>query len=402
MEKRFKILYNFSSLILVTKFIILSSFFCGKNNGTDSSNSLLDGFLYSIYSSFQPDSTLTNSATKIYEDYTDLETNASSFYTAISSYSSSCSSEYTELTSLRDYWKANMAILKKLELIQFGPATQGGYYENIDPYKSNFLSNPPDTTTIESIVSDTSTIDSSSVSSMSKLAKGMPAIEYLLYDDGNGNSNLSSVCSVLTGRRLTLLTELIYNYYSSAKSLKKAWDSSNGNFYDDLANAGKTGGYFQSKKEALDTLISQIINEIENIKDNKLSYPTGISSSSGGTIQVNYIESRYSGNAVTNMQNCMEGVKQLYTGDGGSGVSDYVQYYNPPLDARIKTQIDDVITKIGLIQNFDTSYQSSDQTEVETAIDSLQLLKSMLTTELSATVGNGGQDTTNTSSGDGD
>lgn len=385
-------------IVLVSLFCQL--FFCSKNKNSDSSTSVLDGFLYSMYNAFQPDSVLTNTASLITTDYATLETKASSFYEAVSTYSSTCSGDYTSLINLRENWKSNMAVLKEIELIQFGPAIQGGYYERIDSYKLNFLSNPPDTSTINSIVSGSSTIDSSSVASMSKLAKGLPVIEYLLYDNGSGSSDLSSICSALTGRRLTLLTELVKEYHTNALNLKNAWDKDIGNFYTELAGAGKKGGYFKSKQEALNILITQINNEIEDIIDNKLAYPTGISSSSGGTIRVNYIESRYSGNAVTNMLNNMEGVKKVYTGNGSSGVSDYIEYYNPPLDKRITAQIDDVITKIGLIKNFDTSYQSTNVSEVQTAIDSLKVLRAMLTTELSATVGGAGTQTS--SSGDGD
>lgn len=387
-------------LLFLTLFLIL--FFyqnCSNNKGNQASqDSAILGRLFTIYQTYNPTPIFSNiSNSIIMTSYSNLEANAKSLKAATDSYAQSCSGS-TSVLNLQNLWKTNMASLKDAEINQFGPSVQGGYYEIMDPWVNSYLSNPADTTSINSYIAGSNTISLTTITALNKLQRGMPAIEYLLFDDGSGNTSLTSICNNLTGRRLQYLTQLVTDYYNNTNSLKNAWIANNGNFVNELPTAEMGSSFFDSKKNAMDTLINQMINLLNAIVDKKLGYPAGLNVSSGGTIRSTFVESRYSDTSVDNLVANLKSIRNYYTGNGGLGISDYVKNLNPILDRKILTQIDDAITKTQTISNLRTSLASSNLTNITQAFNAIRTLRTTLSTELISLSGTSATTTT----GDGD
>lgn len=393
-----------SKLISTFIFILLSILFliannCSRNNNTNASKeSAFAGGLFNVIQIYNPTPIFSNiSNNVIVSSYTNLEINARNLKAATDSYSQNCSGS-TSVQNLQSLWRANSNSLKESEITQFGPSVQGGYYESMDPWVNSYLSNPPDTTSINSYIAGVSTISLATITTLSKLQRGLPAIEYLLFDDGTGNSSLTSICTNLTGRRLQFLTQLVTDYYNNANALKAAWINTSGNFANELPNAGMGSSFFESKKTAMDTLINQMVGILNSIIDKKLGYPAGLNVSSSGVIRSSNIESRYADNSVDNLVSNLKSIRSYYTGSGGAGISDYVKNLNPILDRKIIAQIEDAIQKTQSISNLRTSLSSSNLTTIRDAFNSIRTLRTTLTTELSSLSGTG----TVTTTGDGD
>jgi predicted lipoprotein len=391
-------MHKFISILLTFIFLFFISENCSKNNSKPSQESAVAGGIFNIIKIFNPTPIFSNlSNNVILNSYSNLEATAKTLKAATDGYTQNCSSN-TSLQNLQTLWRANVISLKETEITQFGPAVQGGYYEIMDPWVNSYLSNPPDTTSINAYITGAGVISLSTISALNKLQRGMPAIEYLLFDDGAGNSSLSSICTSLSGRRLQFLVQLATDYYNNANAMKAAWISSSGNFVNELPTAGMGSSFFDSKKSAMDTLINQMILVLNTIVDKKLGYPAGLNVSSNGIIRSNNVESRYSDASVDNLLANLRSIRNYYTGNGGAGISDYVKDINPILDRKILTQIEDAISKTQAISNLRTSLATSNLTSAKSAFDSIRTLRTTLTTELTSISGTGAVGST----GDGD
>jgi predicted lipoprotein len=385
-------------IILGLSIFILAIGSCSRRDTQSTSEALINGTLYASLRSFDSTTIFTNLGKNvILSGYTDLAANASSFKTAVDGYTQSCGST-SALQNLQSLWRTNIYSLKLIEIVQFGPAVQGGYYEIIDPWGNSYLSNPPDTASINSFVSGSTTINTANISALNKLQRGIPAIEYLLFDDGTGSSSLNSICTNLTGRRLSFLTYLVADYYTNAQAMKNAWSETGGNFLNELATAGVGSSFFETKKLALDMLITQMVTVLNNIVDKKLGYPAGLNIASNGTIRAASIESRYADSSTDCLVANLISIQSFYNGNGGAGISNYVKASNPILDRKILAQMEDAIAKTKLISNLRTSLLGSDLTKIRDAYEAVRTLRITLTTDLSALSGTG----TSTTTGDGD
>lgn len=392
-------MFKFIILLLFSFSIFLVSGNCSKNSHSkNSQEAAITGGLFNIIKIFNPTPIFSNiSNNVIVSSYSNLEANAKSLKAATDAYSQNCSTT-TSLQNLQTLWKQNMIALKESEISQFGPAVQGGYYEAMDPWVNSYLSNPTDTASINSYISGSGTISLSTISALNKLQRGLPAIEYLLFDDGTGNSSLASICTNLSGRRLQFFSQLVADYYNNANSLKSAWVNTSGNFANELPTAGMGSSFFDSKKTAMDTLINQMIALLNTIIDKKLGYPAGLNVSSNGIIRSTNIESRYSDSSIENILANLRSIRNYYTGSGGEGISSYVKNVNPILDRKIQAQMEDAITKTQAITSLKSSLTSSNLTTTKDAFNSIRTLRTTLTTELTSLSGTGAVSST----GDGD
>jgi predicted lipoprotein len=376
--------------------------YCSRSNKNEESRiASINGIILNRLKTFNPIPLLSNlSNNVILKSYSDLEQAATDFNTLAQNYNGDCSNNASSLLNLQSAWKKNMSILKQIEIIQFGPAQFGGFYESIDPWVISYLDNTtPDTTGINSFISGSTTINSANVSTLNKLQKGLPAIEYLLFSDINANTSVSVICSGLTSRRLDFTKQLISLYLISAQNLHSQWKPSGSNYVNELPTAGSGSIYFSSQQTALTTLLLQLSNHIEFIRDNKLGYPAGLTVRSNGVKRSNIIESRFASRSIDNLVDNLVGVNNLYTGINGPGISEYIKSANPSLDKRIRQQISICISDLQKISNLQTAINSN-ASEVQVSYNSLTILKTMLTSEVSATFGSSGSGSG--SSGDGD
>ncbi|MBK7056488.1 MAG: imelysin family protein [Leptospiraceae bacterium] len=381
---------------------ILLLIYCSRaNQNGESRMASINGILHNRLKEFNPLPLLSNvSKNVILKSYSDLEQAANEFNTNAQTYSGDCSNNARSLLNLQSGWKKNASIVKQIEIIQFGPAQFGGFYESIDPWVLNFTDNiTPDINGINSFIAGSTAINSANVSTLNKLQKGLPTIEFLLFSDANANTSVSVVCSALTARRLDTMKQLVSLYYISVKELHSQWKESGSNYVNELPTAGLGSIYFSSQQFALTTLLLQFSNHIEFIRDNKLGYPAGLTLRSNGIKRANVIESRFANRSIDNLVDNLVGVNNLYTGINGPGISDYVKSVNPGLDLRIRQQILFCIANLQKITNLETAINSN-ASEVQTAYNSLTTLKTMLTSEISATFGSTGSGSG--SSGDGD
>jgi predicted lipoprotein len=362
-------------------FILLILAFNCKATKQASLDSNLSGLLANLFSSFDAKPSLKNiSENFIFAKYTDLNSSIANLQTNLSNFPDSCGGDPTKLSNLQSLWKDSYAILKSIEIVQFGAS---GSYSTIDAWPSNYLTNPPDTIKIEATIAGTETISETSLSQKGDSENGFGAIEYLLFTNQASATNAATICGTLTGRRKTYLVEATKLLYTRVSRITLNWNPNfSGNYTTILQTAGANNEFYKSDKEVLDTLIKQIVTIVDKIKDDKVGYPSGISVESGGVVKANNIESRYANLSILNIRYNLEGLQSFYIGINGPGIADYVRYYNISLDERIKAKIIQTINKSKEITNLKQEILSGSTAKIREFITVLNELKVIFSVEL--------------------
>jgi predicted lipoprotein len=261
----------------------------------------------------------------------------------------------TTLANLRTRWRASQDRLKTTEIIFFGPASDSSLYARLDCWSRGFTlcARPGDcATTIDGVIAGAGTINSASIEASGVRVRGLPAIEYLIYDDGAGDASSAAVVAALNGRRLQYLRAVAANVRDRSRDLRRAWDPASGNYARELTNAG-AGGQFMRRSDALSWIVQQMILIVENVRDAKLGGPAGFTVKSAGVKSPALLESRFSRTSLADMRAALAGLRSVYTGEyggrTGTGFSVIALDRNPDLDSQVRKALDANLAQIDAI-----------------------------------------------------
>jgi predicted lipoprotein len=225
------------------------------------------------------------------------------------------------LEQAQQAWWAARRPWKEIEVFKFGPSEEEPlrYGPKIDFW-------PARPSEVEAVLADTGSIDPSSFGAA---AKGLPAVEYLLYSEGALEQFADNP------RRHEYLQILVEDLIKNAAGLSEAWDPDAGDYLSQLVDAGAGSESYQTLSMALSELVNRMAFTIENIRADKLA--AGISSD--GTPQPERLESHFSGRSVTDVLDNLRGIHTLYFGEQSGDVlalDDYLQHRGYQLGSRVR------------------------------------------------------------------
>lgn len=384
--------------IILTIFLLSILISCShKNSASGAANT--NGYLYQMFNSFDPKSLLQNLGNNIIPPlFANLETSRVNLVNATNDL---CVSD--SLATAQAAWIAHKSDLKKVEPFRFGSTL--AYFTRMDPFLINYLTeSSPNTTELDDL--DTFTVGDLSdaqqaIGQMKNKAKGISAIEYILFSRAGVNRGTAPSCSDFPSApdgRAALLRALVLEYSGHAFNVTTAWDTSGTNpLGTQLATAGSgTSATFPSSGAALDAVLSGAIQLVSIMKDGKLEIPEGLSGGGNGSSpKSDRAESRFSGESFQNLIDNFSTFKAIYTGNGtGAGLSDYVKFYSPTLDEEIKGEIAELDEHLGDItpstSNPPAAWGSSNAANfiaIKASIADLSELLKIMNTELAALTG---------------
>ena len=397
------------------KYIIIFIIFfvndCRHSDGS-SGRARLDGLIYMNMNSFNTDGMLSDTVENIIlPEYRNLEKIASVFETSTASYAASPSSALLE--TLRSDWKNFQSALKTAELFQFGPAgIPDSYYIRLD-FSAISGGAKLDVSGMNNVIEGSSPASvSQSYVSGQGTKRGLIAAEKLLFDDtvypedSSFPDASSAVHSAFPARqrRTDYLRALALDAKDTASRLKTAWEPSGGNYAQVFLGKDPDSKYF-IRTAAVSELINQSIFLLEAVMDRKIGLPAGLSSASKGVKNPLLAESKYSDNSLQDLLDNILGLKKLYSGKGrertGSGISDYIKYYNPVLDAKVLAQTEkteNLIRKMIASGISFRKYIDTDMESVKTLYSAVRELRLLFAADITAALNVTGT----TSSSDGD
>lgn len=273
------------------------------------------------------------------------------------------------LLEARRAWSSARAPWKRTEVFKFGPVEDQPlrYGPKIDFWPAR----PDDVDTV--LESDEEIV----VADLGAGAKGLVAVEYLLYAEGALTEFQSNP------RRHEYLQLLIRDLEAQTRALSDAWDPEGGNFLNELLDAGGTSELYDTLPMALSEIVNRMAFSIEDMRADKLE--AGIAPD--GSPQPDKLESHFSGRSIRDMQDNLRGIELLYFGDEKAGIlalDDYLVHRGFHLASRVREALS---AARGTLDELDLPLSvavEEAQADVETALEKLSDLQRVIQVDVIA------------------
>ena len=293
---------------------------------------------------------------------------------------------------MRKYWEQSEAFL-------YGPA----FHHSIDPHIDSW---PLDFNQMNALLNDPVRMAQLEEDGgryvgdvLGYALKGFHACEFLLFEsvmqDGRAVGTGRPHAANLTHAEAVYLNAIVEDLVQQAILLEYAWagevsdekmallEEAEIEPYEDhygaqMINAGKAGSIYVSYQDVAEEIIAGAIDIAGEVADLKLGNPY-ISSTAE---ERDYIESPYSCTSTIDFADNIRSIQHAYCGaqTGDYSVSNYVYRQNSELDASVRKAIEEAISAIEAIEDFENTAQNNPQ--VKAAIDKVQVLEGLLDDEV--------------------
>lgn len=191
------------------------------------------------------------------------------------------------------------------------PGVQFGLYHN------RISTWPTRTGAIDDAVASDEALDADFVAARGSNARGLPALEYLLFAD-DAEERLTDP------RRRAYVRALAADVSRQATALERDWARDGGNQLGYFVEADTEGRDLQSS-------VSRLVNEMamvaEDLQYQQVGRPLGVGSrpqDATGTPAPDAVEAPYAGVSLDLIRAELAGLRALVTGGGGTGLDDYL------------------------------------------------------------------------------
>jgi len=277
------------------------------------------------------------------------------------------------LEAARSAWRATRIPWESSESFLFGPVdTQG-----LDPALDSWPVNEVD---LASVLDGDQELTQAFVAGLEGTLKGFHTVEFLLWGvDG------SKASGDFTDREFAYLLAATQVLEADATALATSWDPDGDDFAAELSSAGDGSTIWQSEKAGVQELVNGMIVIADEVANGKINDPLAQQS-------VFPVESRFSGNSLTDFRNNIESVRSIYTGDyagsEGPGVDELIRSLDSDLDERFLGQVDAAISAIQAVPEpfRDAIFENTGDVEAaqEAVREILQILEEEIAPAVSA------------------
>ena len=207
------------------------------------------------------------------------------------------------LSRLQVQWNATVSIWKRSEVFSFGKVKDSFLSNKIDSW-------PTHKNIIDTVVFGDNVITDSLFKQLTIVSKGLPAIEYLVFNKSGKNTAIldSFTNSVFAEKRKAYLGYLTQDLLTSVTNLQNIWAPEGQNY---LLEFSQTDG--TDVTSSLSLLVNAIIRELENTLHKRLVIPLG--NENNGIPQPEKVEAPLSKNSLANIHQITIGLKEIVAGN---------------------------------------------------------------------------------------
>ena len=244
------------------------------------------------------------------------------------------------LAAARAAWRAERRAWKRTEAFRLGPSETQRTDARIDwsPIR-------PDN--VESTIAAGSVQGASDVDALGATVVGSLAMEHVLFDPAGDAAVLAAVAGPGGADRRAYLRALAANLKERTAVLRAAWEPAQGDFGEELVNAGLIGGEFASLKAAVDELVNRVVFTAEQVEELKLADPLGLNR---GGIDPTRLESPRSGSSRADALDELLGIRDVYLGrrapEVGGGIGGVLAGVSPALDEQVRRLLAEAIAAV--------------------------------------------------------
>lgn len=236
------------------------------------------------------------------------------------------------LEDLQSRWKRARVLWKQMDTIDFGPYSDQPW--RLGPKIDSW---PVREDTMEENLAVMEPIDLEVVRGLGAASRGLPAMEYLIFDPRGADLALARFEDATGDQRCRYATALAEDLQVNAEAMVEAWSHQGDDYLGALVASGQAGSPFMSVREASNEIVNRMLFLAEDIMRLKLGQPLGLES--GGEAQPEKVESRYSDHSIEDILANLEGLENLYRGRYGErlgvGVQRWVRWYSADVDRRV-------------------------------------------------------------------
>lgn len=319
------------------------------------------------------DSTLTNA--KIFSSistnvavatYYDLSNQSELLYSAVQQLIANPTQ--AKLIACQDLWKSARAAWEQSEGFLFGPVST----DNIDPRIDTW---PVDFNGLLAEINGTTDFSiEANIDALDDALKGFHPIEYLIFGE-----NGAKTYDQFTAREFEFLDGLAKNLQTLTAHLANQWNiASPTSYFAKFNTPTSLNPFYQTNRAVYEELVNALIGICDEVASGKIGEPFHNQDPS-------LEESPYSQNSMTDFRNNIKSVQNIYLGKyitDGTGIEDLVRKHNLSLDNTIKSKINAASSTLNNITvPFGTAI-TTQQVQVQNAIDAIEDLKNTLETQL--------------------
>jgi predicted lipoprotein len=282
----------------------------------------------------------------------------------------------TRLDAGQTAWMQLRAPWKRIMALPFGPLVDEGFETAIDFW-------PARPSSIEGGISSGASTQAE-LDALGVASKGMPAIEYLLWDPvGSDAAVLARFDDAAGPQRCAYVELLAADVELRLAELDAAWRDADG-FADQLAQAGSSEA-FPTLALAIDQLLNAMISGVHDIEDPKLRKPLGATI---GAPQPEIVESRFSDRSLLDARDALDGFARAYLGsEDAPGLTRVIASESPDVDGRVRDALAAAELALADVPEPLRIAIVDDPTKVEAAADAVHELRTVLTAEVASLLG---------------
>ncbi|MEM7788313.1 MAG: imelysin family protein [Bacteroidota bacterium] len=224
------------------------------------------------------------------------------------------------LDAARSAWRQAAGTWRQLSALNLPGVRFGLYHNRISTW-------PADTEFVEEAVATSETIDASYVSARGSNARGLPGLEYLLFED-------DALADMSDPQRRAYARFVAADIRDQGRALRDKWSTEGGDEIGMFLDADTEGRDLQSS-------ISRVVNEMamvsEDLRYQKVGRPLGIARNASDTDSdpdPSLVESPYAGASMALFRSDLAGLRALVTGGGGTGLDDYLVTLDAEIDGQ--------------------------------------------------------------------
>ncbi len=243
--------------------------------------------------------------------------------------------------------------------------------------------------TVEEAIAAAPTVeDSAYVGGLGVSARGLPALEYVLFGDSGGAEEVVEALRDPEGSggpRCVYAVMVAEDIAARAETIAVAWETE---YADELRLAGQGSALFATRKEAVDAVVNHLIDALATIVNAKLDAPLG--NLTGTPPNPEALESRFSARTVADLQANLEGLWLAYHGevDGEpAGIAVLVAAAGGDSDARTREAYAVALEAVMALSTPATAALVAERDRFQTARDEIDTLRRLLKLDVASLLG---------------
>jgi predicted lipoprotein len=282
------------------------------------------------------------------------------------------SSSAGDLNNVQNAWRDLSLTWQTIQWLKVGPVIEDNRLFRIHYW--------PDTKDnvgrgVANLLAENDVVTEDVIAKQSVGSQGLPAMEILLFEESSQTSLLNANDKA---KRCEVLQAISSNVATIANEIHSEWKVDEGNYRAQLINGT---GDFTSKKDAVEELVTNWLEQIERVKDEKMLSPLG--QEIPGLLSIT--EQPLSNESLNSINRNIDVFLTIYTAGGGHGFDDVFNDFldqkniNTEMIAALENAVAATDELTGTYENLLKS--EAGRIKVMAVIDSLRLVRDILTAD---------------------